>query len=170
MATRTSRGTRTGGLRRLPPALAFILIFALLLALVPSVQAQTLSNSAGLSFGAFTAGSGGTILVGSSGARSKTGSVLLVSQGAAAAAAQFTVSGTPNAVFTISLPADGTVLLSDGASHTMALNGFISSPNAVGTLSGGGSQLITVGATLTVGNQQAPGAYSGSFTVTVNYQ
>jgi hypothetical protein len=50
----------------------------------------------------------------------------------------------------------------------MALNSFASSP-PTGTLSGGGSQLIQVGATLTVGSSQAPGNYSGSFNVTVNY-
>lgn len=165
MSHRLTRGARPGGSRHL------LLAFGLLFAVAPAlVHAQTLNNGAGLSFGAFTAGSGGTILVSSGGARSKTGSVLLVSQGGSAAAAQFTITGTPNAVFTISLPVDGTVLLSDGGSNTMALNSFVSSPSAVGTLSGGGSQLINVGATLTVGNQQVPGAYSGSFSVTVNYQ
>lgn len=165
MTPRPTRSARTEGWRHGLPA------FGLLLALWPVlVHAQTLNNGAALSFGAFTAGSGGTILVSSGGARSKTGGVLLVSQGGSAAAAQFTITGTANAVFTISLPVDGTVLLSDGSSNTMALNGFVSSPSAVGTLSGGGSQLINVGATLTVGNQQVPGAYSGSFSVTVNYQ
>ena len=50
----------------------------------------------------------------------------------------------------------------------MALNNFISSP-PTGLLSGGGSQLIQVGATLIVGSGQPAGNYVGTFTVTVNY-
>ena len=131
--------------------------------------AQSVSSTAALSFGSFTAGSGGTITIGAGGSRMKTGTIILVNQGGSAAAAQFNVTGTPSAVFTISLPVDGTVMLSDG-SNTLALNGFVSSPASVGTLSGGGSQLISVGATMTVGPNQAPGNYSGAFSVTVNYQ
>jgi hypothetical protein len=52
----------------------------------------------------------------------------------------------------------------------MALNGFTSSPAATGMLPGGGTLAISVGATMTVGNQQAPGSYSGTFNVTINYQ
>ncbi|MBI3349288.1 MAG: DUF4402 domain-containing protein [Burkholderiales bacterium] len=143
----------------------------LLLALAgAATQAQTLTNTAALSFGAFTAGAGGTITVNAAGARTKTGSVILVNQGGTAAAAQFTISGTPSAVFTISLPVDGTVFLSDGAAGSMALNGFVSSPASTGVLSGGGTQQISVGATLSVGSAQATGGYTGSFNVTVNYQ
>ncbi|MGQ3092212.1 DUF4402 domain-containing protein [Roseateles sp.] len=132
--------------------------------------AQTLSNSGALSFGGFTAGSGGTVSVGTGGTRSKTGSVILVNQAGIPSAAQFVVSGTPNAAFTISLPADGSIFLSDGASGSMAVNAFVSSPAGVGVLSGGGTQQINVGATLDVGSGQATGNYAGSFIVTINYQ
>jgi hypothetical protein len=142
---------------------------ALLLASA-AAPAQTLSNTGALSFGAFTAGSGGSITVSPGGARIKTGSVILVNQGGASSAAQFTISGTPNAVFEITLPLNGTVFLSDGASGSMALNGFVSSPSTVGVLSGGGTQQISVGATLSVGSAQPTGSYIGAFTVTVNYQ
>lgn len=135
-----------------------------------AVPAQTLGNTSALSFGSFTAGAGGSITVSPAGTRMKTGSVILVSQGAGASAAQFTVSGTPGASFSISLPVDGSVFLSDGAAGSMALNGFTSSPSGSGVLSGGGTQQVNVGATLTVGNAQAAGSYSGSFNVTVNYE
>ncbi|WP_457422055.1 DUF4402 domain-containing protein [Roseateles sp. P5_E7] len=151
------------------PARRCALPWALLLASI-AAPAQTLNNTAALSFGAFTAGGGGSISVGTGGARMKTGSVILVNQGGAASAAQFTITGTPNAMFDITLPVDGTVFLSDGASGSMALNGFVSSPAAVGVLSGGGTQQINVGATLSVGSSQATGSYTGSFNVTVNYQ
>ena len=133
-----------------------------------AAQAQTLANTGGLSFGSFVAGSGGAIAVTTGGARSKTGGVMLVAQGGSSAAAQFTVSGTANATYAITLPANGTVLLSSG-SNTMAINSFVSYPSATGTLSGGGTQMLSVGATLTVGNAQVPGSYAGSFTATVNY-
>lgn len=143
---------------------------ALLLATSAATQAQTLTNNSPLSFGSFTAGAGGSVTVAPGGGRSKAGAVILVNQGVPAAAAQFTISGTPSAMFDITLPANGTVLLSDGASGSMAVNNFTSSPSGSGMLSGGGTQTINVGATLTVGGAQAPGGYSGSFNVTVNYQ
>lgn len=108
------------------------------------------------------------------GMRSKTGGVIPVSQGVPATAGQFNVSGAPSAGYAISLPADGVVTLSDGNGHSMAVNGFLSTPisnppGSTGTLSGGGIQILSVGATLTVVNAQAPGSYSGFYSVTVNY-
>jgi hypothetical protein len=152
---------------RRPPRPAWVLV---LLLTGPIAQAQTLTNNSALSFGSFTAGSGGSVTVAPGGGRSKTGAVVLVNQGVPAAAAQFTISGTPSALFDITLPANGTVLLSDGVAASMALNNFTSIPSGSGMLSGGGTQTITVGATLTVGGAQTPGSYSGSFNVTVNYQ
>lgn len=147
-----------------------LLPWALLLACAVA-PAQTLVNNGALSFGAFTAGSGGgSVTVSPGGARIATGSVILVNQAATASAAQFTITGTPSAMFNISLPADGTTFLTDGASGSMALNGFTSSPSLTGVLSAGGTLTINVGATLSVGNLQGTGAYSGVFNVTVNYQ
>ncbi|WP_457392397.1 DUF4402 domain-containing protein [Roseateles sp. P5_E1] len=143
---------------------------ALLLVASAAAPGQTLVNNGALSFGAFTAGSGGTVAVNPGGARTKTGNVILVNQAGTASAAQFTITGTPSAVFGITLPVDGTVFLTDGASGSMALNSFVSSPSGTGVLGGGGTQQINVGATLTVSNLQATGSYSGSFNVTVNYQ
>lgn len=135
----------------------------------PAAQAQTIASSAALSFGAFVAGMGGSVAVAPNGARGKSGGVMLIPQGGGATAAQFTVSGTASATYAISLPADGTVALLDGNSHGMALNGFASYPSATGTLSVGGTQMLSVGATLTVGGSQPPGSYAGAFPVTVNY-
>ena len=131
--------------------------------------AQTIVNTGSLAFGSFLAGSGGTVAVSAGGGRSKSGGVIFLNQGESGAAAQFTVTGTPSAVYAITLPVDNFVTLSDG-SHTMAVNSFVSNPSGTGTLSGGGSQILSVGATLIVNNSQASGSYSGSFDVTVNYQ
>lgn len=138
-----------------------------LAASAPAWAQISLSKSADLVFGAFVANSGGTVTVAPNGGRSKGGSVLLVTQGATGAAAQFAVTGTADATYAITLPANDTVTLSDG-SHTMAVNNFTSTPSGAGTLTGG-SQVLRVGATLTAGNVQAPGSYTGSFNVSVQY-
>jgi len=139
--------------------------------LVPwAAHAQSVSNTASLSFGSFTAGSGGgTVQLNAGGGRAATGTVMLFNQGGSAAAAQFMLSGSSGESVTITLPSDGTVLLSDG-SNTMAVNSFTSSPSGgSGTLSGGGTLTLLVGATLTVAPNQPAGSYSGSFNVTINF-
>jgi Domain of unknown function (DUF4402) len=146
-----------------------VLVLGAGLAATPAA-AQTLTPLVNLSFGAFVAGSGGTVVVGTSGSRSKTGTVVLVGQGAGVAASLFNVQGSADATVSISLPADGVVTLADGDGHTLAVNGFVASPSGSVTLSGGGTRSLAVGATLVVGNRQPRGSYSGSFSVTVNYQ
>jgi hypothetical protein len=141
------------------------------LALLPVtwVFAQSMTPVATLSFGAFVAGSG-SVSVSAEGGRVKSGAVVLVAQGASPSAARFAVNGTPNTSFSISLPANGEVVLADAGSHTMAVNDFVSSPAGSGVLLGNGSSQVAVGATLVVGTGQATGSYSGSFGVTLNYE
>ncbi|HBC79095.1 MAG TPA: hypothetical protein DCZ51_10735, partial [Bacteroidales bacterium] len=69
----------------------------------------------------------------------------------------------------ITLPAAATTITS--GANTMTVDTWTSSPSGTGTLSAGGSQALTVGATLNVGASQPAGTYvSGTpFTVTVNY-
>jgi hypothetical protein len=130
-------------------------------------SAQTVSTISNMSFGSFVAGNGGTLTISTGGTRSSTGGVVAVGQGSTFGAASFLVSGTRNASYTLTLPANGTVVLSDGT-HTMALNNFaVTPPN--GHLSGGGTQTIRIGATLAVGNGQPAGNYTGTFSLTVNY-
>ncbi|WP_310384048.1 DUF4402 domain-containing protein [Roseateles sp.] len=83
------------------------------------------------------------------------------------AAAVFAVSGEGSFTYAITLPSDGTVSLT-GAGAAMPVTGFVSSPAATGTLTAG-AQNVKVGATLNVGAAQAPGAYTGAFSVTVAY-
>lgn len=118
---------------------------------------------AALNFGSFTAGTGGTIAVSQAGVVTAGGDVGTVT-GATAAADAFTVTGSSSRTFTISTSSGITV--SNGAA-TMAL--ALSAP-ATGTLSGAGSYTLRVGGTLTVASAQAPGAYTGTYTVTVTYQ
>ena len=133
----------------------------------PAAQAQTITQNVGLSFGSFVANTGGNITLSPASERSKTSSLFLMPQGSGSAA-QFTVSGTAEAIYAITLPADGTVLLSSG-NQRMAINGFTSSPGNTITMPLNGTQMLSVGATLTVGNTQTPGSYTGSFSVTLNH-
>jgi len=133
-------------------------------------QAKTsFTNSRLLTFGKFVAGPGGTVTVTTAGARSSLG-VLLVGTTASSAAFTWSDSSAANAskLCAIGLPADGTVTLTSGA-NTMTLKSFTSTP-AVPTMMTAGSLNFTVGATLTVKANQAPGTYSGSYSVTITYQ
>ncbi len=127
----------------------------------------TITDVADLSFGRFTAGAGGTVIIATDGSRTSSGDVTLYS-GLSAAAAEFNVTGLNGASYDITLPGNGTVTLSDGASATMAVDSFVSNPTTTGVLTGG-SQSILVGATLGVANGQTPGSYTGTFDVTVEY-
>lgn len=132
-------------------------------------QQISLTPTRNLDFGRFVAGAGGTVAVDVSGARSKSGAVILL-YSPNAGQAQFSLSGKGGngKGVSISLPADGSTLLTSG-SATMAVNAFIASPSSLNSMPAGGTTL-SVGATLSVAPNQAPGTYSGSFSVIVNYQ
>lgn len=89
---------------------------------------------------------------------------------AAVTAAVFTVTGTPDATYDITLPS-GNVVLSGPGTNTMNAHNFVSDPNGTGQLSNpAGTETLRVGATLDVAANQAAGTYtSAPFTVTVNY-
>lgn len=133
-----------------------------------SVLAISISNLQALAFGKFAAGSGGTVTVSPSGARTATGGVILLSSGSGSAAS-FRVSGDPGLTYYIVLPANGVVALGNGTGQTMPVSDFTSSPAAAGQLDLSGVQTVSIGATLNVSAGQAAGNYSGSFDVTVDY-
>ncbi|MET0980850.1 MAG: DUF4402 domain-containing protein [Telluria sp.] len=132
----------------------------------------TLSNTQGLDFGRFVAGSGGTVVLVPGRPRSSTGGVLLLSSPNASLAG-FNVGltghgGGNHKEVKITLPPNGTVRLTSGA-HSMAVDTFVSSPETLPSIPNGGTTL-SVGATLVVAPNQPAGDYSGTFSVTVNYQ
>lgn len=151
----------------------YLLLFILACTLVPTAYSRaadiSISNTQALAFGKFVAGSGGSVIINASGARSATGGVFLVASGGGAVA-QFSITGDPNATYAVTLPADDVVTLTiAGGGSTMAVNSFVSNPASTGTLDGGGAQTLKVGATLTVGADQAVGNYSVTFDVIVVY-
>jgi hypothetical protein len=84
--------------------------------------------------------------------------------------ASFDVAGTANVAYQITLPANGTVALTNSNGDSMSVSSFASSPAANGQLGAAGTQTVRVGAVLGVGSNQAAGAYSGNFAVTVVFE
>jgi len=132
------------------------------------VTPLAVSKNTDMAFGKFIAGTGGTVAMATNGTRTAGGAVTLFNQGSTSNAASFAVTGEGAYTYAITLPANSTVTLSDGATHTMGVSSFISNPSGTGTLTAG-AQTLLVGATLTAASAQAPGNYTGSFNVTVDY-
>jgi hypothetical protein len=111
-------------------------------------------------------GTAGTVVVTPAAARTSAGGVSL-GNAAAVTAAAFTVGGANNAAYTITLPAAAVTIT--GPTSTMTVDTFTSNPSGTGTIGAGGTQALNVGGTLNVGINQAVGAYTGTFSVTVAY-
>ncbi len=110
----------------------------------------------------------GSVVLPTTGSRTKNGGVTLPIVTGTVSAASFTISGEGNSTYSITLPSSAIILT--GPSGTMSVETFVSSPSNTGTLNSG-SQEIKVGATLNVGAAQSAGTYtneSGLY-VTVNY-
>ena len=105
---------------------------------------------------AVSASLAGTAILAPAGTRTTGGGggVTLPATTGTVSAASFTVSGQGSYTYAITLPTSA-VSLSDGATHTMNVTAFTSSPSATGLLSSGGTQTLTVGATLNVSAGQA---------------
>ncbi len=136
------------------------------------VTPLSISNSIALEFGNVAVGStAGAVIMTPAGARSTTGGVTLPTTAGTVTAASFTVAGQANYGYSITLPTS--VSLDDNNSHTMLVNTFTSNPaaGANGVLSAGGTEVLTVGATLNVGASQVAGTYESDtdFEVTVVY-
>lgn len=125
-----------------------------------------------MNFGSIIPGaSGGSVILIPAGTSTVTGTV--VKAAGTITAAVFSVVGTPNSVFTISLPASGYEITRGGGTEKMTVNTFTSNPTPTGNTGVTGTVGLTVGATLIVGVSTAnpAGVYTGTapFTVTVNY-
>lgn len=127
------------------------------------VTPVAISQATALDFGTFAAVTGGTVVVSAAGARSATGTVFLspVNTGSAAA---FTVTGAGTLGFAVTYPATFNV------THTNTINtmAVVVSGATTGTLVAG-SATLPVGGTLTVASGQLAGSYSGTYTMTVEY-
>ena len=152
-----------------PGCIASLWLVTIAISVAADPPAPALTNSQSLSFGRFAAGNGGSVTLSPAGARTPGGNVVLLTSGPGTSA-QFSVTGNVSAVYSITLPSDGTVFLTRSGAAPMAVNQFTSSPSGAGlVLSGTGQQPVSVGATLSVGAGATAGSYAGTFFVTVDY-
>lgn len=137
----------------------------------------SVTKIADLSFGKFAPGAGGTVTISNSGARTYAG-IIPSTIGSTLSAAQFTVTGDPDATYSIShggLPVLTNTTGVGGETMTLTKTSDLTGANvtagvvSAGTLTAGGTQTIFVGGTLTVAANQVPGAYTGTVDVTVEY-
>jgi hypothetical protein len=120
-----------------------------------------------MDFGTVVAGtSAGTVTIDAvSGARSFGGGVVALA--GTGARARFVGAGSENQTVNLTLSAPPT--LSDGGSNTMVMTSLnLDGPNTR-TIGPDLAFDVFVGGTLAVGANQAPGNYSGSFSLTVEY-
>ena len=101
--------------------------------------------------------------------RTQTGGVTLLTQTPTFTRAYFEVEGDNSATYSITLPGNGTVTISDGMNDPMSIDDFTHSAGETPALDVSGAGSFYVGATLTVPANQPAGLYAGEFTVTVTY-
>lgn len=136
----------------------------------------TITTVQNLNFGKFMSGvaaAAGTVVVDTANGQTVTGGVTSTTALAAfAKTATFTVTGEPTATYAITYPAQTTLT---GTGTAMTIGTFTNAVDVgtvalgVGTLPASGPQVLSVGATLTVGANQTAGSYTGSLDVAVNY-
>ena len=130
------------------------------------VASIAIVNTGALEFGQIIAGPAGTVAVSTASVRTSPSTTLYFANGTTPAAATFDVTGGADSTYSITLPADAAVSLT-GPGVAMVVNSWVSSP-ATGLLTGG-TETLSVGATLSVDAAQTEGAYTGTFDVTVAY-
>ncbi|MEM1133479.1 MAG: DUF4402 domain-containing protein [Pseudomonadota bacterium] len=126
-------------------------------------QVTVESDGSALNFGTIVVGdTGGDVVISAAGALSACDANLVCS--GTVSAAGFDVTGTTGETVDITVDSNVTLTNNDGDTMIAALAGS----DATLVLAGGDS--FAVGGTLTVGDSQADGQYSGTFEVTVDYQ
>lgn len=128
-------------------------------------QAIVLTEDTAMDFATIVADvAGDTITLTPAGAISGTGSSIFSGTRAAGA---FSATGTPSAAVTISFSAGDTLT---GPGAAMALGTFTNDAGGTPAFDGTGNLSFNVGADLTINASQVGGAYSGTYTLTVDYQ
>lgn len=131
------------------------------------LAALTVTKVTDLDFGTIAVNGGGSVTVTNAGVRAATTGGT-VSAAGVAAAASFAIVGSPGSNILIAVPAS-VVLNHATTSDTMSASLTTNASTASHALVGG-AETFNVGGTLTVAAGQVAGAYTGQFTVTVNYQ
>jgi hypothetical protein len=126
-----------------------------------------------MSFGAFsTSGSGGTVTVSNSGTRTATGSITPLNLGVPYYQSIFEIDAPQGTIISILNGPATTLTGSNGGSVSVAIGGSQpASPFSTTVIQPARTQ-VNIGGTLTVGNAASspPGSYSGTLSITFNYQ
>ena len=133
-----------------------------------------------LEFGAIIASTGGTVIVGTTDNRTKgVGSnvTLILTQGTPPTSGSYTVTGTGNVDYQISIPTTSFDVVNQTGTGgelmpvtAMTCSETYLSPGIYrSAFDSNGDGAFTVGGTLTVGSGQVEGFYTGTFPVTVAY-
>lgn len=112
----------------------------------------------------FADNTGDLVTLTSAGAVSSTGASTFTGTPEAGA---FSVAGTPSAAVTISFSSGDTL---GGPGADMPLGTFTTDAGGSPAFNGSGALAFNVGADLTVNASQLEGAYTGTYTLTVDYQ
>lgn len=135
------------------------------------LAAIAVTKTASLLFGSITETGAGTVVLKNTNARSATGNVSLIG-GATGQAGGFNIKAANGVAYNITIPATAALTVGAGAdtmtAQSFTLDGaggpFTGLTQAVGTRN------FKLGATLNVPGGQTTGNYTGSVTVTANYQ
>ena len=143
---------------------------------VVTIKPLNIINTAPLDFGSIIpAPAGGTVVINAqTGARTST---VVTLAGGPFSRARFVAAGTPLRVVTLSVNPSPAITITNGVS-TMTINQLRVSADGGGpqpfgpnhTLNATGVINFDIGGRLNVGANQAPGLYTGTFTLTMDYQ
>lgn len=136
------------------------------------LQSLTLTADSALDFGQIAPNTGGSVLLNADNTVSQSGTLVWTGTRAPAG---FTVSGTKGVNVVVTLPTVASTLYLNGNTASpdkMTLDGFNANPVAgvVQLDATTGQANFQVGGRLTVGSAQTAGVYSGTFSVSVEYQ
>ena len=139
------------------------------------IKALTIANTSNLEFGTFAGrnSEASTVVVDINGSRTGTADLI----GTDGVAGTFTITGEPGSIVSITLPSAtvnlvGTGVAVGGTNMTIGAGTWVTnqvSNSSVTLTADTGIVTLKVGATLAVGAAQQAGPYSGTFSVSVNY-
>ncbi len=135
------------------------------------LTAMTITETADMHFGTMTVPTeisevdlavGGTVSVAS-------GTLTLLAQTPTSHAAAYDITGDVSASYAITLPENGVVTITEGATPIPVKDFICSYGDKTSSLDGSGDDNFTVGATIVLADAQPAGTYIGTFDVSVDY-
>lgn len=128
----------------------------------------TITKNSDLVFGTIAPGiSPGSVTISHSNNAVSSNGVSLLSVGPVRNRATFTIRGPLGTPFSVSIPSS--IQLTSGGLTPMNLNLTKNLPNTNNSIPAGGSIVLYIGGTLQINSNQPSGNYTGSVTVTINY-